>query len=266
MIALDSKKGYVTFADILGWKGIWRDRKDDNPIKLLKDIKFTVDEAREKIILESLKTYHIKNQTLNQTFLNNLKITPYNSLKGMQDDYIKTLNGTSDEIRNQSDNFVTDNDVEIKIDLISDTFVITSSSKNNELEKEIHAKINQLIILECLKEKLLIRGATAYGEYYNEDLVFLGPAIDEAASWHELGEEIGIFFTMSAELNLDGNIKGLIETKSVKLKKGPLETLFINWSKGEDDFNKILLEQSPFLPEFAMKYINSKNYLKTIEK
>ena len=42
-------------------------------------------------------------------------------------------------------------------------------------------------------KRSLIRGATSYGECYNKDMVYIGQAVDEAASWHEKGEEIWNF-------------------------------------------------------------------------
>ena len=38
-------------------------------------------------------------------------------------------------------------------------------------------------------------------------MVYIGQAVDEAASWHEKGEEIGIFYTPSARLKLDEEVK-----------------------------------------------------------
>ena len=83
------------------------------------------------------------------------------------------------------------------INLISDTFIV--SSNNYEMSN----KISKRLIEECLKNSFVIRGTISFGEYYNKDTVYIGPAVDEAASWHEKGEEIGIFYTSSARLSIN---------------------------------------------------------------
>ncbi len=138
-------EGYLTFADILGWKGIW------------------------------------KNQNTKEE-----KVDTLNTLL-----FIK--NKLEEEFKEKKENY--------KINLISDTYVIYTK------EAELSNKLSKRLIELCLVNNLLIRGATSYGKFYNNDMVYIGQAVDEAASWHEKGEEIGIFYTSSARLstNLSDN-------------------------------------------------------------
>ena len=199
--------GYLTFADILGWKGIWQ--KQNTP-------KGKVNYA------ESL--FSIKNSL--KTKFNNEK------------------------------NFY-------NINLISDTFVIFSEDfkQSNELSKNL--------IEQCLEKGLLIRGATSYGECYNKDMVYVGQAVDEAASWHEKGEEIGIFYTSSARLSI--NLSDLelekyhLKNDEVNTKNGKIKTYFINWynETTEKRFYEIMIKEIIF-PEISLKYFNTENRLKKI--
>ena len=146
------------------------------------------------------------------------------------------------------------------LNLISDTFVIYARSLilSNELSKKL--------IKLCLEEGLLIRGATSYGEYYNKDMVYVGQAVDEAASWHEKGEEIGIFYTASARLskNLsdDELEKNFLINNEVNTKIGKIKTYFINWyaKTTKKNFYKIMKKEIIF-PEISSKYFNTEEKL-----
>jgi len=146
------------------------------------------------------------------------------------------------------------------LNLISDTFVIYARSLilSNELSKKL--------IKLSLEEGLLIRGATSYGEYYNKDMVYVGQAVDEAASWHEKGEEIGIFYTSSARLskNLsdDELEKNFLINNEVNTKIGKIKTYFINWyaKTTKKNFYKIMKKEIIF-PEISSKYFNTEEKL-----
>ena len=204
--------GYLTFADILGWKGIWQKQNTDNGkienIKKLLSIKNKIDKKFNK---------YGGNYNLN---------------------------------------------------LISDTFVIYARS--SILSNQISKKLIEL----CLGEGLLIRGATSYGECYNKDMVYVGQAVDEAASWHETGEEVGIFYTNSAKLNINLNNdelekyylkNGNINIKTEKVKSGKIKTYFINWYNNitEKKFYEIMKKEIIY-PEISLKYFNTENRLNEI--
>ena len=199
--------GYLTFADILGWKGIWQKQNTPN------------GKANYAECLFSIK----------------------NSLKNKF---------------NNKQNFY-------NINLISDTFVIFSKDfkQSNELSKNL--------IEQCLEKGLLIRGATSYGECYNKDMVYVGQAVDEAASWHEKGEEIGIFYTSSAKLNIKLNDveleKYFLINDEVNTKIGKIKTYFINWynETTEKRFYEIMKKEIIY-PEISLKYFNTENRLNEI--
>ena len=199
--------GYLTFADILGWKGIWQKQNTPNG-------KINYAEC----------LFSIKNSLKNKF--------------------------------NNEQNFY-------NINLISDTFVIFSEDfkQSNELSKNL--------IEQCLEKGLLIRGATSYGECYNKDMVYVGQAVDEAASWHEKGEEIGIFYTSSAKLNIKLNDveleKYFLINDEVNTKIGKIKTYFINWynKTTEQNFYEIMKKEIIY-PEISLKYFNTENRLNKI--
>ena len=187
-------EGYLIFADILGWKGIWK--KQDK-----KDI--------------ANVTFFIKN-ILEKEFDRELKEKKYN------------------------------------ISLISDTFIVFSK------EWELSNKLSKKLIELCLENDLVIRGAISYGECYNKDTVYVGQAVDEAASWHDEGEEIGIFCTPSAKQEIINNDYDLPED-FIKLKSGEINTFFIDWynketkKKLDELFSKI--DKSSI--KVYLKYLNT---------
>ena len=199
--------GYLTFADILGWKGIWQKQNTDVG---------KIDNIRKLLSIKD---------NLNKKFLND---ESFHNVK-----------------------------------LISDTFVIYSRSF------ELSNKLSKELIKLCLEKELLIRGATSYGECYNKDMVYIGQAVDEAASWHEKGEEIGIFYTSSARLsknlNDDELEKYYLKNNEVNTKHGKIKTYFINWynETTEKKFYEIMKKEIIY-PEISLKYFNTENRLKKI--
>ncbi|WP_289103847.1 tetratricopeptide repeat protein [uncultured Fusobacterium sp.] len=221
----ETKKSFLTFADILGWKGIWQRDKNINS-------KF-INVDKLKIIKSNLLSYGNK---------------------------------------------ISKN---IDINLISDTFIIGSDKIeiNNELCKKL--------IALCLEQNLLIRGATAFGEYYSDEMIYIGEAVDEAASWHEKGEEIGIFYTPSARLKLEKEIKKKLKNKKKsedKIKKeflekiglfekkiitkiGEVNSYVIPWFKENKNKNSFfqIMEKEIVFPEISKKYFNTEKTIKDYE-
>ena len=189
-------KGYLIFADILGWKGILK--------------KFSLTEEKFGVV-NRLLTIRIELEN---------EIKKQNSI--------------------------------CSVNLISDTFIIYSQSF--EMSKNLSKKLMTL----CLENNLVIRGAISYGECYNKDTDYVGPAVDEAASWHDEGEEIGIFCTPSAKKEIINNKYDLSED-FIKLKSGKIKTYFINWynDKMKKKFYEIFNEIDKTKIEVYLKYLNT---------
>ena len=189
-------KGYLIFADILGWKGVWK--------------KFSLIEEKMGVVNRLLK------------------------------------------IRNELENEMKSPNSICSMNLISDTFIIYSQSF--EMSKNLSKKLMTL----CLEKELPIRGAISYGECYNRDTVYVGPAVDEAASWHDEGEEIGIFYTPSAKQEIIKNKYNLAED-FIKLKSGEIKTFFINWYNKETKkkFDELFSKIDKSSIKVYLKYLNT---------
>ena len=202
-------EGYLTFADILGWKGIWKKQNsDEGKVDTLDTLLFIKSKLEE-------------------------------------------------EFKEEKGNY--------KINLISDTYVVFAKNF------QINNKLSKRLIELCLKNDLLIRGATSYGKFYNNDMVYIGQTVDEAASWHEMGEEIGIFYTSSAKLSIDEENPIEYELKNsylrkgtIKTKLGEIKTYYINWYNKETkkDFYRIMKDEV-ISPDISSKYLNTE---KSMEK
>ena len=187
-------EGYLIFADILGWKGIWKKQDKKN----IASVTFGIKSILEK------------------EFDRELKEKKYN------------------------------------VSLISDTFIVFSK------EWELSNKVSKKLIELCLENDLVIRGAISYGECYNKDTVYVGQAIDEAASWHDEGEEIGIFCTPSAKQEIINNDYDLPED-FIKLKSGEINTFFINWYNKETKkkFDELFSKIDKSSIKVYLKYLNT---------
>ena len=196
------EEGYLIFADILGWKGIWK--------------KYTSNKERIRIATKLLDIRDILKK----------------------------------EIKEENSS----------INLISDTFIV--SSNNYEMSN----KISKRLIEECLKNSFVIRGTISFGEYYNKDTVYIGPAVDEAASWHDVGEEIGIFYAPSARLSIklkDNELKEChLINDEVFIKNRKIKTYFINWYSEENKKNFYNIMRNQIItPDISSKYFNTEEKL-----
>lgn len=280
---LNFTKGYVTFADILGWKGIWQSKTNGNPVNNLIDINKSMNMSIEKFQRKHFE--YLINNELKPILTDDLRKVMLNKITRTESEILEIINSSfatgnekdlhkikieKDQFQNEYNKF----EISISIDLISDTFIITSSGGNEVHELFLHSLISQRLIIECLRKGLLIRGSTSHGEYYKKELVFVGAAIDDSASWHEMGEEIGIFLSPKAlftiesvnfemeeiEIN-DQKLSDVMFKCIPKLKVHTFETYMIKWFSGEKDFNKIISEYSTILPDIHKKILFSKNRL-----
>ncbi len=281
---MNNKKGYVTFADILGWKGIWKIK--NNPVEELLSIRDEVNEYIKEILFKY--EINIIESKFNQYYSDDIQ---RKTKVGGRIDIEKEILSNIKNIA-ESTNFKKEFNklkVYINLELISDTFVITSYSEEFKKETFIHTRISQQLINSCLKHQLLIRGATSYGEYYKDNLVFVGPAIDDAASWHELSEEIGIYFTPKALLSMNNNnivkenfkeiefyykvdekqpnkkLGDIVFWNSPKLKIQSFNTYMINWKDSGEYFMDAINQYGTILPDVYKKIVFSMDRLNDLK-
>src|SRR5215510_10752084 len=79
----------------------------------------------------------------------------------------------------------------VRVLSISDTIVLQSEGDVAEVVP-IHGLICRALLSESVRVGIPLRGATSHGKYFASGTVMVGPAVDEAASWHEALDWIGV--------------------------------------------------------------------------
>lgn len=163
---------------------------------------------------------------------------------------------------------------DVQIISISDTIVILTEGPDSTT-LPLHGLFCSMLMVEFLKNKFLVRGATGFGEYNNIENIFVGPVIDEIASWYESADWIGIIQTPSAYFTsiCPNGLAYNLEEHDVSLKtKGKIKTRCVNWvtewinqGKDELDLRDLFVESGPISPEIYYKYMNTMDFYKKLE-
>lgn len=149
---------------------------------------------------------------------------------------------------------------------ISDTIALMMPKVNglqNEDIFELFADIGQYI----LEESILIyplRGAFTVGQFNYTNNIMIGPAIDEAASWHEMADWIGIILAPTAQFEYESSkqLEKIIKyTIPLKNYRGQLNYC-IRWNEPENAIIEMVHRNKSLIPEIASKYINTAEFLK----
>lgn len=156
----------------------------------------------------------------------------------------------------------------VNVQSISDTIAIFTfcSSKEISTAIEIHGELCQHLIPASIRVGLPMRGATAYGSFEISDNIFVGKAVDEAASWHEQGNWIGVNLTPSAEFVFSKErtrsawVKYQVPTKTSTNWSPHCVNWLNEWTDFETDKKAVqeeFLRMGPIVPEVAPKFINT---------
>lgn len=73
----------------------------------------------------------------------------------------------------------------------------------------IFARMIDGIFKLCFAEKLFMRGAISYGQFIKDGSILVGPAVDDAATFHELPNMIGAILTPNTTLLADVGLEDL---------------------------------------------------------
>lgn len=154
--------------------------------------------------------------------------------------------------------------IKIKVLSISDTIVFLSETESIKT-LEFHAELCAWILEYALHRRLPLRGAISYGKFIESNNIMLGPAIDEAAAWHESTDWIGVILTPSAQMYVrTEKVRCIIaDYTDIPFKKSN-KTLqsCVDWDfDTEDELYEIFLEKGPHMPEVAPKYLNTLKFL-----
>lgn len=109
--------------------------------------------------------------------------------------------------------------IETTVLSISDTIVLFTIAEP-VTAIEIQAKICAWLLPYALKRRIPLRGAISYGEYFFNGSIMIGAAVDEAASWHESTDWIGVALSPSAYIKIrNENIKYVTEYSNIPFKR-----------------------------------------------
>ena len=153
---------------------------------------------------------------------------------------------------------------------ISDTIALLMpkvQDVDNEKLFELFSEIGKYI----LEESILIyplRGAFTLGDFNYNNNIMIGPAIDEAASWHEAVDWIGIILAPTAQFEYDLTKKpsvNICEYKSIPLKNIKTKIKYcVKWCEPQNAIIDMVRWNKSLIPEIASKYINTSDFLKDI--
>ena len=134
--------------------------------------------------------------------------------------------------------------VGLKYSFFGDSILITCEIVDKKETKEYFAEVSYLItsvLAEALRQKILFRGALSIGNYIEESNIILGPAVVDAAIWHDRLDLFSVITTPSAFNKIRSfyslNDPSFEETSltfpimkyKVPMKEGFLETYIYNW-------------------------------------
>ena len=150
-----------------------------------------------------------------------------------------------------------------KILSISDTIAMFTPG-DSEKSIEIQAKICAWLLEFALLQGIPLRGAISYGEYMIKDNIMLGYAVDEAASWHETTDWIGVVLSPSAQMKMKGKRVDAITTyNQIPFKKTERNLVMcVEWGvEDKDKLYEVISWKGPHTPEIAPKYLNTLAFL-----
>ena len=188
----------------------------------------------------------------------------------------RSINDIKDEHKTLNGAYSYMNRLESEIVSISDTIVLVTIG-NIEAPLEFHSNMCSKIIAGALEDGMFIRGAINCGKFARRENIFVGPAIDEVAAWHELADWIGVIQTPSAyfnSINPCGNEFKMVEYDVPLKTKGKILTRCIDWTlewnqkgKNELDLKDAFVRMGPILPEIYPKFRHTLEfYQKCIER
>jgi hypothetical protein len=97
----------------------------------------------------------------------------------------------------------------------------------------------------------------------------LGYAVDEAASWHEATDWIGVILTPSAYIKVkDIRIEALTEYDKIPFKRSEKNlNKCVNWGyENTIELVDIISKKGPLIPEIAPKYLNTLAFLENMQE
>lgn len=158
---------------------------------------------------------------------------------------------------------------EVRVLSISDTIVLLTSGKASEV-LPVHGFICQSLLCESIKLGIPIRGATTYGSFSaSSGTILVGPAVDEAASWHEALDWIGVILTPTAEYTWSPTSPWFQYKRAPVKLLGTKRLWCVDWrSNGlkSEEIKELFAKAGPLDTTIAGKYMNTVEFFNYSDK
>lgn len=124
---------------------------------------------------------------------------------------------------------------------ISDTIVLHAQGEP-EKAMELVGGCCATVVSHALVEGLFVRGALGYGQYLERGWSFVGPIVDEVASWYEQTNIIGVCVTPQGRRIVDrlqSDVKVRFPLTKVSVKgQGVMDMACVNWPQTMGEYLK----------------------------
>lgn len=152
-----------------------------------------------------------------------------------------------------------------KVISISDTIVLYTACEGAHVSEalKIQGRLCCHAVPASIRSSIPMRGATSYGQAAVADggAVYMGPAVDEAAAWHEQGNWIGVHLTPSAQFSAGPDHDGWVKYDVPLKTGGKLSTLVADWAMEVPTAMSHFAQMAPILPATVAKYTNTISFL-----
>jgi hypothetical protein len=144
--------------------------------------------------------------------------------------------------------------------ILSDTIIITIPTELNQSAIYGTFHILRRPFIDSIRTGLLLRGIVSHGQYYLSQQLIIGPAIDDAASYHAQLDWIGIALSPTLPLARGNTVNNSVVNYNIPFKKGQYPGIALNWPKFDSNgecFHILREEQSKVDPSSKVKYDNT---------
>lgn len=255
-------------------KGLSKDEVQTALQELADWVSCTEKNAPSGIIWDGYCETPVKEESINTVVITFLDVLGWKGIYHRKTDSIATLKRFIEEIRSQASIYrgsIELNSKTIEVRSISDTIVLfTPCLKKDALKViDMHGMLCKWIIPRSIELEIPVRGAISFGEFDTVDNIFVGKAVDEAATWHELADWIGVILTPSAEYILQSDnsecwVKYNPPIKALPGIKFQCVNWTIDWELREKKIERLkekFCQLGPIIPEIAGKFANTLKFI-----
>jgi hypothetical protein len=125
--------------------------------------------------------------------------------------------------------------------ILSDTIIITIPTELNQSAIDGIFDLLRQPFIDSIKTGLLLRGIVSHGDYYLSQYLIIGPAVNEAASYHDQLNWIGIALSPKVPIGNTVN-NSAVYYNYIPLKDRHYQGIALNWPKFDSngECNQIL--------------------------